>query len=513
MGHFLNLAKTILEQEGRPMRVTEIIELAREKGFLDFSGGKTPHQTIKARISDDIKKKKLFSEFKRVGKGIFALREAEGNEYKATPYIKRISYKDYVLVIKSDKLSSIGIFNGVKSRNFKKYLRFLFDKKNSFFIPRIKAEKDIEHKQILSYILVEKNNEVLQFIRGVYTNAHSMLRGSLCIGFGGHVQDYDLNLFEQIDHDNGFANSTRRELLEELKIPENSINEKSLEIIGVLNDNSSEVGKSHFAIILRLNLDKVKLGDVKMLKGEKSINQLKFVPIHELGSDFEKYEYWSKLCIKSFYRKFVQISCKIHRVNNYSLENHRKVLIIVGAIGSGKTEACKILESKFGYTFISSGKILQQLMQSESIIQLGRKKFQDSAYEFTRSEDGFELLANKLLSLINTDLKQNYVIDGIRNSRTFEILRAYLGKHCSLIFVESTPDNCFKYFIKRENSDIDEEEFYEYLDHPVERDIKVLLGKANIVIYNHGSLRSYQSQLKKYFKSEFSKFNERQRTI
>jgi predicted NUDIX family phosphoesterase/dephospho-CoA kinase len=502
MGRFLTIARTILLQEGRALRVTEIIELAREKDYLHFSGGETPHQTIKARISDDIKRKKERSDFMRVGKGLFALRDFDLKEYDAIPHIKRISQKESVLVIKTSLLQNLGLFNGVKIKGFEKYGKLIFDKRSTFFMPRLKAEKDISHKQILSYILIEKNNRLLRFVRGVYTNAHSMLRGSLCIGFGGHVQDHDLNLFETLHNDNGYFNSVKRELLEELKIPESSITPKTFKIIGVLNDDSSEVGKSHFAIIHKLDLNSIRIPDAKKLKGEKSINQLTFVPINELGNDFEKYEYWSKLCIKTFYKKYIDFNCKIHRVKNYSLAKHPKVIVIVGSIGSGKTEASKILENDFEYTFISSGQILQTLMGTPPIDKVGRPKFQDLAQQFIQKEDGFELLANKLMSLTNTNDNSRFVIDGIRNIRTYEILKSQLGADCTLIFVESTPDNCFKFYKKREGIKLDIKTFYEYINHPVEQDIKLILGKANLVVYNHGSLVSFQSQIKKFFKSE-----------
>jgi predicted NUDIX family phosphoesterase/dephospho-CoA kinase len=503
MGKFLDIARTILLQEGRPLRVNDIIELAQEKGYMDFSGGNTPHQTIKARISEDIKRKKEKSFFKRVAKGVFILREQDGKEYDAIPFIKRIKEDEKVLVIKTASIESIGLFDGVRT-GYKKYLDLVLSKKNTFFLSRLSAEKDITHKQILSYILIERNGKILRFVRGVYTNAHTMLRGSFCIGFGGHVQDYDVDLFEFLYNDNGYFNSVKRELLEELKIPENRITPKSLQIIGVLNDDSSEVGKSHFAILHKLNLNNLKISDVKKLKGEKSINQLSFIPINELGNDFEKYEYWSKLCIKTFFKDYVSIDCKIHRVKNYSLSRHPKVIVFVGSIGSGKTEASRILEKDFGYTFISSGKILQELMGSPSLAKIGRHQFQNLAYSFISNQNGPTTLANKILDLINVKPDLKYVVDGIRNIKTFNILKSSLGKDCSLIFVESTPDNCFKFYQKREGT-LATSTFFDYINHPVEQDIKPILGKANIVVYNHGSLLSFQSQIKKFFKSEIAK--------
>ena len=504
MGKFLEIAKTILLQENRPLRINEIIELAREKGYLDFSEGLTPDLTIKARITENIKRKKHNSDFKRIGPGLFVLRNFNAEEYDAVSFSKRIRTNEHVLVFKTSLLGQIGLFNGIKSKNYQRYLNQILDKKNTFFIPRLTAEKDITRKQILSYIIVEKNRKVLRFVRGVYTNAHSMLRGSLCIGFGGHVQNPDLNLFEVISNDHGYLNSVKRELLEELKISEESINNRTLKIIGILNDDSSEVGKSHFAIIHKLSLNDAKTKDAKKLKGEKSINQLTFLPINDLGNDFEKYEYWSKLCIKEYYKSFIKLDCKIHRVKNYSLSKHPKVIVIVGSIGSGKTEASKILENNFYYKFISSGKVLQEIMNLPPLKKIGRSKFQEAAMNFISSEAGPSILANKILGKMDLTSSSNYVIDGIRNIKTFNVLKSVLGNNLTLIFVESTPDNCYKFY-KRREGDLDIYTFFRYLNHTVEGDIKYLLGIANLVFYNHGSLSSFQTQIKKFFKLELLK--------
>jgi len=495
MGKFLDLAETILSQEERPLTAREISDFARERQYLDFSDGATPFQTIKARISEDIKRYAEKSRFKRVGKGIFALRKFDEIEYKAIPYEKKIKPKEDVLVFESNALDELGRFNGIKKKNFSRLLRYLLNKENTFFINRRHAEKDPKYKQILSYVLIKKDDKILRFVRGIYSNAHNMLKGRLCIGFGGHVQSSDFNLFSS--NDNGYMNSVKRELYEELNLPDNVVNEERLSVVGILNDDSSQVGKVHIAIVHLLDLTGVK-SDV--IKGEKSINQLMYIPIRDLGKDFSNYEYWSKLCIKEFFSSDVKIVCNIHRAKNYELSKHPKVIVLVGAIGSGKTEAARILEKEYNYQMLSTGKILQQIMKVDPLSKLGRRKFQDGALKFIQDPAGPRIFADKILSAIDLSTNQSYVIDGVRNLKTFDYLKAALGKELTLIYVDSTVDNSFSFFHKREGKSLTIYDYYDYLAHPVESEINNLLAKANIVVYNHGSLKSFTSEIKKFFK-------------
>ena len=81
-----------------------------------------------------------------------------------------------------------------------------------------------------------------------------------------------------------------REIHEELHID----TEYTEDIVALLNDDSNDVGKVHFGIIHVL---KVKKPLVR--KKEKSINNPTFEPIQTLKNNIEKYENWSKICIKN----------------------------------------------------------------------------------------------------------------------------------------------------------------------------------------------------------------------
>ena len=77
VGQFLKAAYEVLNSEKRPLSAKEITEIAVREGRLK-SSGKTPPQTMKARLSTEILRRGSDSIFMRVEKGQFALREWKG---------------------------------------------------------------------------------------------------------------------------------------------------------------------------------------------------------------------------------------------------------------------------------------------------------------------------------------------------------------------------------------------------------------------------------------------------
>jgi predicted NUDIX family phosphoesterase len=126
-------------------------------------------------------------------------------------------------------------------------------------------------KQFVTYVLVQCGQRLLFFKRSYLSRAAEFLRGSKCIGFGGHVSAADLDILSRGDY--GLAACARRELAEELHLPDtpnskrvpastatidyrnkatvNLFESASLERLGILNDDSSEVGRRHVAVVYR----------------------------------------------------------------------------------------------------------------------------------------------------------------------------------------------------------------------------------------------------------------------
>src|SRR5439155_2526762 len=93
-------------------------------------------------------------------------------------------------------LDRFGRFQGI-TRAWRKFLTVTLTDKTCQSLPRLDAEKTEECKQLLTYVIVTRGNQVLCFRRGSFNRVEDYLRGSLCIGFGGHVSDADRTLYTQ----------------------------------------------------------------------------------------------------------------------------------------------------------------------------------------------------------------------------------------------------------------------------------------------------------------------------
>ncbi len=167
--------------------------------------------------------------------------------------------------------------------------QFLIAKNNSF-LPRAKAETDPNFKQIIPYVIVTDGENILHYVRGKKAGEQRLVaKGS--IGIGGHInleEDHDLSLLAFTFNVKTFQDAVEREVREELSI-QGSFDAKP---VGLINDDSTEVGRVHFGIVHLLfrTPDKVK-------KNEQVITQVEFLPIEELKSKREQMETWSQLCL------------------------------------------------------------------------------------------------------------------------------------------------------------------------------------------------------------------------
>ncbi|MBA4115757.1 MAG: winged helix-turn-helix domain-containing protein [Rubrobacter sp.] len=69
---FKAAARLVLQEVGHPLHYTDITELALESGYLK-SRGRTPHNTMRARLSVDVRDNEE-SPFLQTAPGIYGLR-------------------------------------------------------------------------------------------------------------------------------------------------------------------------------------------------------------------------------------------------------------------------------------------------------------------------------------------------------------------------------------------------------------------------------------------------------
>ena len=86
-----------------------------------------------------------------------------------------------------------------------------------------------------------------------------------------------------------YFNAVERELAEELVIASGH----TQKVIGLINDDSNEVGSVHLGVVHVFELD----GD-QVTSNEEAIQNIRFLPLEELHADRENLETWSRICVE-----------------------------------------------------------------------------------------------------------------------------------------------------------------------------------------------------------------------
>ena|ERR1039457_2715301 len=194
-----------------------------------------------------------------------------------------------VLVFPRSLFELLGIFQGFNP-DVNRYLPTILDIKNNRFLPRSQAETNPDFKQIIPYVVITDGKSILHYVRGKKAGEQRLVaKGS--IGIGGHInkeEDHSLSLFAFAFGMQAFQDAVKREVCEELSI-QGEINPRP---VGLINDDSSEVGRVHFGVVhvLFCKPEQVK-------KNEQVITQVEFVPIEEIKAKREHMETWSQLCL------------------------------------------------------------------------------------------------------------------------------------------------------------------------------------------------------------------------
>ncbi len=495
---FLQAARIVLESVGKPMRPMEIVNAAIERGLLsDKLNGQTPHQTMKAKLSVHAKRHGESSEFVRAAPGKFTLRKlVEPNSiYKAVPY-RPPPPAEQVLVFPSRLLDEHGRFQGIKKEHAE-LTSHLLSPSACTYLDRVTAECTDDYKQVICYVLVSRGRQLLAFNRGTYSRAEDMLRGRVCIGFGGHTTDTDRSLFDPSNM--GVTACAVRELGEELKLPKKDRERLrsgiGLETIGVLNDDSSPVGRRHFAVVFRYEVSDDPRWN-KPEKGERAITQLRWLDPESSSLMLRDFEYWSQLCLRFFYATAQSERPSLLVRRRRSLHPPH-VLVVLGALGSGKSEATRVLKEEFGYTEINSGRVLANLLGRSPVTDVERASFQEAAWEFIQQRNAPKKLAAELWNRIQESNQPRVVVDGLRQVATLEQLKLQAGKSkIGVLYVHTPPDLAFEFYRARAGFEIDIHEFLRRREDNVEREVPSMISLADAVVYNWYGRNAYRDILR-----------------
>lgn len=194
-----------------------------------------------------------------------------------------------VLVVPRELIAARGLFQGL-CFDIDRYLSVLLDGHNHRFIPRREAEQNPELKQLIPYFVICFGDEIWSYTRGK-KSGEGRLVSRVSIGIGGHINNLDANLFEDI-----YSRAATRELEEEVTI----VPGWSQRIVALLNDDSTPVGSVHLGVVHVLM---AATPDVR--KNESAITDAGFKTITDLRAVRDRMETWSQLCLDQIERLLV----------------------------------------------------------------------------------------------------------------------------------------------------------------------------------------------------------------
>jgi len=195
--------------------------------------------------------------------------------------------EERVLCFKRKLLEDLGVFQGL-SLEVEKYLPVLTSSSHLVYLNRSDAELDRAYKQLIPYVLLIHDGKILRYRRG-RGGQETRLHGFYSVGIGGHISEDDHGLFS---NDRGYQEGMRRELMEEV-----DIHEMKEAAVGVINDDSTDVGCVHFGVVHIMYVAE------ETVAGRRSgIVGPEFIPIAEAVRDPSAYESWSRFCLENLDR-------------------------------------------------------------------------------------------------------------------------------------------------------------------------------------------------------------------
>lgn len=207
----------------------------------------------------------------------------------STRSMLKTSIMEHVLVITRTLLDQIGSFQGFQPEA-ERYLHAMLAPGANHFMERPAAEIDPSHKQLIPYVIFHHEGRFLSYTRGG-SSGEKRLVSKRSIGIGGHINPVDVaqdSLGETM-----YYNGVEREMAEELVISGGH----SQRVIGLINDDSTEVGSVHLGVV---HLFELTSNDVK--SNEDAIQDLRFQTLEELHSTRDQLETWSHICLDHLWK-------------------------------------------------------------------------------------------------------------------------------------------------------------------------------------------------------------------
>ena len=187
-------------------------------------------------------------------------------------------HDELILVVAREHLfAEIDAWHGLQEVDFDHYMHIINDKKE--FLPRSIMETDQHYKQIIPYLIFTHNDKYFLMQRKSDAS-EARLRNKLTLGIGGHIRQEDMV-------DDSLFSWALREFHEEVNY-QGAVKVKPL---GILNDDSNDVGKVHIGFIFLLE------GDSSDISIKSELKSGALVSLADCYAQRESMESWSQFVI------------------------------------------------------------------------------------------------------------------------------------------------------------------------------------------------------------------------
>ena len=186
----------------------------------------------------------------------------------------QITAEDILVVKRSDLFAKHPAFQGLSKEPLGDMLEAIAHKKE--FLPRPIMETDPTYKQIIPYLIFNHENKYFLMQRQSQAS-EQRLKNKYTLGIGGHIRYEDM----QTDEISDWA---KREFHEEVDYSGNL----TFTHLGILNDDSNDVGKVHIGLVLLLK------GDNNSISVKSELKSGHMLTLEEMQPYVEHMESWSQ---------------------------------------------------------------------------------------------------------------------------------------------------------------------------------------------------------------------------
>ena len=184
---------------------------------------------------------------------------------------------EQVMVIERERIARHLVEYGLVTESTDDVLDAIAD--HHFFIDRPTAEKSPQYKQIIPYVLIRRGDSWF-LLQRTQKQTEARLHHKLSLGIGGHINPDTPDLIDGL----------QKELEEEVGVE----GDYELSFVGILNDDTTEVGSVHLGAVFVLDT----ASEVNVRETEKMTGR--WIAQSELPPLREQMETWTQIVYDHF---------------------------------------------------------------------------------------------------------------------------------------------------------------------------------------------------------------------